>query len=319
MKVLYFIQTFKNPAQIYRLVRTIKKSSPESHILISHDFTVSNLDIAPLQDLPEVDLLRLRGKGGRGDFSMIQGYLDAVDWLLSHNTKFDWLINLSGQDYPTQPLPRIEKFLAETKYDGFLEYDDAFSESEHNLWPADEGRTRYLFQYWRSGIHIYGKHLHDKIYYRIQYYINNCQRFMKIISGFDCIMVGIAVSSTPFHNNFLCYRGSYYHTLSNKCVQFLYEFSKQNPDLVEYYKKTVCPNESFIQTVLVNSGLFNLCNESKRYIDFLNSPDSSRPRTLTVEDYSLLLKDNIHFARKFEPGQDSRILDMLDARILQGT
>lgn len=39
MKVCYFIQTHKNPAQIYRLVQTIKTSSPTAQVLIGHDFT----------------------------------------------------------------------------------------------------------------------------------------------------------------------------------------------------------------------------------------------------------------------------------------
>jgi hypothetical protein len=37
---------------------------------------------------------------------------------------------------------------------------------------------------------------------------------------------------------------------------------------------------------------------------------------LTTEDYPTLIKDDIHFDRKFT--QDSEILDLLDARILQG-
>jgi len=32
----------------------------------------------------------------------MQGYLDALDWLFSHQIDFDWLINITGQDYPTQ-------------------------------------------------------------------------------------------------------------------------------------------------------------------------------------------------------------------------
>jgi len=101
MKVLYLIQTHRNPEQIHRLVQTMKKSSPDSCILISHNFTSSYLDVAHLQNLSK-EVVVISGKGGRGNFSLMQGYLDAVDWLFSHNTKFDWLINITGQDYPTQ-------------------------------------------------------------------------------------------------------------------------------------------------------------------------------------------------------------------------
>lgn len=247
---------------------------------------------------------------------MIQGYLDALNWLFSHNIDFDWFYNITGQDYPTQPLCQIEKFLAETKYDGFLEYFEAVSDYEHNPWGIREGYNRYLYQYWRSSIYISTNSLQGKILNRLGLVFNNAQPFIRVGWVFDGLMVGFRASSTPFDKNFLCYGGSYFHTLSRKCVNFLYDFSKQNPGVVEYYRKTCVPVESFIQTVLVNSKKFNFCKDCKRYIDFSDGENGS-PRVLTFEDYHMLINDNIHFARKFDTAQDEKILDMLDARMLQ--
>jgi hypothetical protein len=312
MKLFYLIQTFKDPEQIYRLVQTIKKSSPASFILISHDFNVCDLDITPLQDLSEVVVLKLAGTGGRGDFSMNQGYWDAIDWVFNHQIEFDWLINLSGQDYPTQPLPKIEKFLAETNYDGFLEYFEVFS--SQSPWGLKEGFDRYLYQYWRSGVYL---SLWQRILLKpLRSIINNIQPFLRIWWSYDGLMLGVRATSTPFNENFICYGGNYYHALSRKCVQFLYDFTKQNPHIAEYYRNSCVPNESFIQTVLVNSQSFNFCKDNKRYIDFSDKNTHGSPRILTTEDYPTLIKDDIHFARKFT--QNSEILDLLDARILQG-
>jgi hypothetical protein len=184
MKVLYLIQTSKNPEQIYRLVRTIKKSSPGSFILISHDFIGCDLDTKPLEDLSEVEVLRLGGRGGRGDFSMIQGYQDAVDWVFNHQIEFDWLINLSGQDYPTQPLPKIEKFLSETIYDGFLQYFEAFSQQVP--WGINESLDRYLYQYWRSDVNL---SLWQRALLKpLRLLINNFQPFIRIGWSYDGFM-----------------------------------------------------------------------------------------------------------------------------------
>lgn len=315
MKVVYLIQTYRNPKQIYRLVQILKKSSPTSHILVSHNFTTCNLDTTLLRTLSGVEVLRLSGKGGRGNFSIIQGYLDAVEWLFSHNIEFDWLINLSGQDYPTQPLPQIEKFLAETKCDGFLKYFEAFSDSKHNPWGIEDSRNRYLYQYWRSGVYVSRNSLSDKLLKRLVPVFHTAQPLIRLDWVLDSLTVGVLATSNPFNEKFLCYGGSYFHTLSRKCVQFLYDFSKQNVEVVDYYKKTLIPDESFTPTVLINSGLFNLCNDYKRYIYWSSNKDD-RPRTLTSEDYVSLFKDNIHFARKFDIALDSRILDLLDERIL---
>lgn len=316
VKILYIIQTFKAPEQIQRLVQVIKRSSPSSEIIISHDYTVSRLDAEPLQSLG-AQVLTLDGKGGRGDFSMLQGYLDAIEWAYEHQIQFDWVINLSGQDYPTQPLPVIEQFLELTQYDGFLDYFAALSDDKENPWGGREGRNRYLYQYWRSGLVISKQTIQGRVLGRLEREIERVQPFLRVFSIYDCLMVGTNAQAPIFNQKFLCYGGSYYHALSSKCVRYLYDFSQENPKIVEYYRRTVCPNESFIQTILINSGLFNFCNDCKRYLDFDGADDSSRPRTLNVKDYPILIQNDIHFARKFESAQDSDILDLLDARILQ--
>ncbi len=310
MKVLYLIQTYKNSEQVFRLAQTMKKSSPGSYILISHNFNYSSLDVAPIRNLPDVEVIS--GKGGRGDFSLMQGYLDAVDWLFSHNIKFDWLINITGQDYPTQPLARIENFLAETKYDGFIEYFELFPESEHNLWGSREVGDRYFYKYRRlSGPLCRWQRMLIKL---PQIAINSAQSCVRINSGYG-LMVGVLATPSPFNDCYLCYRGSYFHTLSRKCIQYLHNFSRQNPDLKSYYEKTCLPDESFIQTILVNSRLFNFCNDNKRYIDWAGSRHG-HPRILTADDYPTLTKGGIHFARKFDMTYNNKILDMLDIRIL---
>ncbi|MBD2105047.1 beta-1,6-N-acetylglucosaminyltransferase [Leptolyngbya sp. FACHB-261] len=308
MKVVYLIQTHQNLEQIQRLVQTIQRSSHTSRILISHDFSCG-LDLKPLGQTLGIEVLN--AKGGRGDFSTTQGYLDAVQWLLEHQIEFDWLINLSGQDYPTQPLPKIEKFLAQTQYEGLIEYFEVLS--PQSQWRIHEGHSRYFYQYWRSGYDLEEWQRLCIKPFRILF--NYIQPWLRLNSSYS-LMLGTR-AKVPFNDSFRCYGGSHFKTLSRKCAEFVYESAQQNPDLVRYYQRTCVPEESFMQTVLVNSGRFKLCNDPKRYFDFLGSQDG-RPRVLTAQDYPTLSQDNIHFARKFDLRQDRQIFDLLDARILQG-
>ena len=310
MKVCYLIQTHKNPEQIYRLIRTIKKSSSNSQVIVSHDFSGCNLDVAPLDDLSGVQVLS--AKGARGvDFAIFQNYLDAVEWLLSNNIDFDWLVNLTGQDYPIQPISQIENFLAETSYDGFLEYFEVFSKESH--WSIREGYTRYYYKYQQiiNNLPESQKQLLNSLKV-----INYIQPFFRINFSYG-ITLGFR-SSTPFNENFICYGGSFFCTLSRKCIEYLYEFTQANPDVVNYYKGVCVSVESYIQTVLLNSRLFKLCNDSKRYFDF-SKTRNGHPRMLTTEDYSSLVQSNAHFARKFDLNKDSNILELLDKRILPST
>jgi hypothetical protein len=311
MKVVYLIQTYRNPEQIYRLVRIIKQSSPNSHILISHDLGGCDLSPAPLRNLSGVELIKTKSKVRRGRFSLAQVYLDAISWLFNHNVEFDWLCYLSGQDYPTQPLLKIEKFLAETSYDGFLEYFDALSQ-QGNPWGIREGSDRYLYQYqWFTESLFPWQRFLFKVPRAV---INNLQPLIRVNTSYG-LSVGIRATSSPFNEHFRCYAGSEFKTLSKKCVQYLHQYLEENTDLINFYKKACIADESLVQSILVNSGKFNICNNNKRYIDWTGNR-GGHPKILTIEDYPSLIEDDIHFARKFDIHLDSQILDMLDKRIL---
>lgn len=307
MKICYLIQTYKNPEQIYRLIRTIKKLSPDSQIIVSHDFSGCNLDVAALQNLPGVQVFP--GKGGRGDFATVQRYFDTVEWLLNHNVDFNWLINVTGQDYPIQPLSKIESFLSETSYDGFIEYFEVFSKQSH--WSIREGYSRYFYKYNQliSKISERQKKLLNPLKV-----VNYIQPFFRINFAYYSLILGVKILP-PFNDKFICYGGSFFCTLSRKCINYLYNFIKDNPNIVDYYRNVCVPEESIIQSVLINSQLFNLCNDCKRYFDFSESHNGA-PRILTTNDYAFLVQSEYHFARKFDPAQDSHILDLLDARIM---
>jgi hypothetical protein len=61
-----------------------------------------------------------------GDISLPLAMMRGIRWLEEEKFDFDWLITTSGQDYPVQPLHRIESFLENTSRDAFVEYELAF-------------------------------------------------------------------------------------------------------------------------------------------------------------------------------------------------
>ncbi|MGB3655316.1 MAG: beta-1,6-N-acetylglucosaminyltransferase [Rivularia sp. (in: cyanobacteria)] len=308
MTVCYLIQTYKDPEQVYRLVKLIKSTASDSFILISHNFNSCDLNTSLLRKLKDVEVIP-NNNVMMGSFAILQGYFDAIGWLSSQNIKFDWLINLTGQDYPTQPLHKIESFLAKTDYDGFIQYFDVFS--KQSPWNRKVVNTRYLYHYKH-----FKQYLSPKQRFMlkpIKHIINNCQPFVRLNSSYG-VTVGIKSSCNLFNKKFTCYGGSYFATISQKCAAYLYSFVKDNNRVFDYYKKTFIPEESLIQTILVNSQKFKLCNSNYRYTDFINSRHG-HPRILTNKDFSILNQDNIHFARKFDMNVDSAILDELDTKI----
>lgn len=305
MKICYLIQTHTNPEQIYRLVETIQKSATKNQVIISHDFTNCDLDTNSLQNR---GVKVLEGKGGRGDFLSVQSYLNAIKWLIDNRVEYDWLIYLSGQDYPIKPISEIEQFLSKTDYDGFIEYFNVFSLLSH--WSIQEGKSRYLFKYqpidFLKKIPYWLKQLLIPI--KI---VNYLQPFFRINLAYE--MLGVRRKSL-FHEEFLCYGGSFFTTLSKKCVDYLHTFCQNYPEVIEYYQKVCVSDESFIQTILVNSREFNLCNDNKLYFDFYKT-QNGRPKVLTINDYDAIVQSDAHFARKFDICKDRIIFDILDNKI----
>lgn len=310
MKVCYLIQTHANPHQILRLVSTIAQSSDRAFILIGHDPTNCQLPPELFQKFKNVEIIET-GKCVRGDFTLVQNYLDAVKWLFARNIQFDWLTNLSGQDYLTQPLDRIEQFLAATEYDGFMEWFDILSPSSH--WTIAESRERYFYQYWHL-THSLPK-WQKWLLVPLKHIVNTLQSYIRINLAYG-LTVGRYAKASPFNQNFVCYGGSYFKTLSRQCVEYFFNHAKQHPELVEYYANTLNSDESYMQTVLLNSGKFNFCNDNKMYVDF-SQTRHGRPRVLTVADYANLTDPEFHFARKFDLAIDSAILDRLDSLVLR--
>ena len=124
--------------------------------------------------------------------------------------------------------------------------------------------------------------------------------------------IGVRKTLSPFRGGYRCYGGKQWTILRRDCALYVLEESKRRADLMRWFRRTVCPDEAVVQTLLVNSGRFRLANDDLRYVDFEGSRDG-RPRTLGVEDFERLTDGSSMFARKFDPATDEAILDRLDS------
>lgn len=302
MKACYLILSHKNPQQIYRLINTIKTASPDCYIILSHDSRNCDIDVSRLEKIPGVHIQF--ATADRGDFSLVQNYFSAVDWLINNNIDFDWLIKLSAQDYPTQPISEIEYSLSKTQYDGFMEYFKVFSAESH--WSIKEGSGRYLYRYKKIPLPL-PNWLFSML--KVTRIVNHLQKLFRIDFEYG-LRIGFRPKSI-FNRNFQCYGGLFFTILSKECINYLHNFYHHNPHIIDYYKETLIPEESLIQTILINSKKFKFYSECKHYIDFSNSIHG-HPKILTENDYEAMTQEKYYFARKFDLNPNSKILDILD-------
>ncbi len=316
--VVYFLQTHARPAQVARLVRVITEGSPHAIVLISHDKSGSALDVAGLQALGNVHVFPERG--GYGDFSHVDRYLAAVDWLDANGIDYDWLENLTGQDYPLRPVTEIEDALAVADCDGFLQYSPVFPERVpigadrgtpgYTLVRAVDAATRYDYRHWRLGRPTLAK----QRWMRPLMVLNFVQPWIRVFNSYAS--VGIR-RRTVFGPGFYCYGGSFFCTLRAECARYVRDYARANPEMVAFFRGTAAPEEVFLHSVLVNSGRFNFSPDYKRYIDWTGCTHT-HPRTLGTEDLPAMLASGAHWARKLDSLQDARLLDLLDQRVRRG-
>lgn len=316
-RVCYHMQTHTSPAQVARLVRVIKEGSPGSVVLISHDASGPPLDVQQLEALPGVHVFTETAR--YGDFSHLDRYFSAVDWLDAHGVEFDWLENITGQDYPLRPIAEIEGTLADCGVDGYLQYAPVFPESvppgadmgaapDYRLCTPFDAAMRYRYRHWRVGRPTAAK----QRWLRPMMAIDWMQPWVRVSLGFSTI--GVWRRSSVFTDEFICYGGSFFCTLSARCVRYARTFARDNPEIVSFFRTTLAPDEIFLQTVLVNSGKFCLVPDRKRYIDYSQSRNN-HPKTLGVADVDAMLASGAHWARKFDATYDSEVLDTLDSHV----
>ncbi len=319
VRVVYYLQSHTLPEQVARLVGLIKQGSPDSVVLISHDAAGPPLDIPALEAMSGVHVFT--ESGGYGDFSHLDRYFAAIDWLDEHGIEYDWLENITGQDYPLLSIPDFEDVLARTPFDGYLLYAPVFPDRTPEADPGasdyftlcapHDAAVRYLYRHWRFGRPTPTK----QKWLRPLMAINLVQPWLRLSLAFST--VGVRRRRTPFGPDFPCYGGWFFCTLSARCVRYVRQFAQERPDVVDFFRTTLAPEESFLQTVLVNAGKFKFHPDAMRYIDLTNSRNN-HSNVLGIDDLPKLLGSGAHWARKFDPRRDSEVLDALDNRVRRG-
>jgi hypothetical protein len=282
MKLAYLILIHKNAEQFKRLFRSIYRSYNYYlvHVDKKSDEAFSREIESFLAGYPNASMLT-RQRCVWGGWSQVSIQLEGIKELLNRSSDWDFLVNLSGQDFPLKSQEHIITFLNQHKGKNFLNVMNQAID-----WPQSLFRIRYFFFEFRDRVVP----------------VPARRRYLKGITPF--------IGSTWFvlDRMFCGY-------LSNGNDVRRYE---------RYYRHTLCPDESFFQTVAMNSDFRDtVINDYKRLITFETTKrpinfgfgPKGIPRTYTRGDYSFLVGSDAFFARKFDDSIDSAILDKLEENL----
>lgn len=109
------------------------------------------------------------------------------------------------------------------------------------------------------------------------------------------------------------YGGSAWWSLTADCVKYLVGHERE---ITEHFVDTMFPDESFAQTIIMNSPFADtVVKDNRRYIYWPRKHGSS-PAILDMEDLVPIIKGNDFFIRKVDPIISGKLLDALDGMVV---
>lgn len=271
ISIAYLILVHRLPNQFKKLFKAIYDST---NFYLIHIDKKANPEIGEdiktfLKQYPNVHILDNENVIW-GGYSMVQTELDGMKYLLSMNAKWDYFINLSGQDYPLKSQKIIKEFLSKNNGKSYIKIDD-----QKKIRPETMNRIENYFEEIEDRIS-------DKTHKR---------GYMKDV---------------------IPYIGGQWMILTRNCCEFINN-SLEVKRFEDYYLNTLIADESFFQTVLMNTSFKGtLINDDKRAIIWI--PDGNiklRPKTFTKNDLAFLQKGDHLFARKFDDNVDNTIIEYI--------
>jgi hypothetical protein len=219
-----------------------------------------------------------------GGFSMVNVTLQLMKRSL--RDKFDYLVLFSSQHLPIQSAENIISYLEANHGKEFIDYN----ELPYSRWNENGGldRLRYHWFVDEAGI-IDAKKL----------------AMLQKENKMERTLPGELVP----------YGGSQWWVLSYNCIKSMLQFINYNPVYVDFFQKTLIPDELFFHTLLMNSDFSDdVVNDNLLYADWKKGPHF--PRMLTMDDISAINGSGKLFARKFSTATDAGVIQSIMQQVM---
>lgn len=309
MTVAFVVQTYKGLDQIEQLARTLARGTQDRLVVVNH--RGSKDERSRLAAAEGVDHV-LPSPGGRATFGVLDGLISSMRWLEAQPKAYEWLLVMSGQDYPIRPLSEFEAELRSSDLDGYFHHFDAMNEAEALAppmrWTRRLAEDRYHFSYALLKENVGAL---DRALLKVPRHLLEWSSGSYRIHTSFALMLGRRPAETPFTPQFKLYGGNYWMTISRKAVRAVLAFVDERPDIVNYFRSVIAPEEAFLPTILANNPRLRLSRRDLRYADFAQSRHG-KFKELGMDDLESALASGCYLARKFDFKRDPDVLEALN-------
>jgi hypothetical protein len=306
VSIHYLVTAYGNQRHLLRLLQRLAEGNPAG---ISVQWDQSKGHLRPEVAELGANVIRPARAIEWGDTS----YLDALLASMQALPPAEWIVVLSGQDYPLRPVAAFQRMLGAATFAGILHSHPVDPPGRR---PWSEDQRRYYFQHrwippllWRGagGARGIGRVVHASACLpgvRRHVYFRPRPRSLPAA-------LGVRVQRDPFVGGRRCRKGADYFALRRELVDELLDSARREPDLLRHFRRSAIPSEGWFATVLGHHG-DQLLDE---VLHFTRFEGQSSPRVLRSDDLDAARQSGKFFARKFTD-DSGPVLDLIDEHVL---
>jgi Core-2/I-Branching enzyme len=286
--VVYVVISHRNPEQVVRLVRVLREG-PAARVLVRHDPRWERLDPGKLEAAGG-EPIEKGIKATWGGWSYLKLIVSCLREAAARHDP-DWVLVLSGQDYPLRPLADIEADLEASPADARLGAVRPV-ETERPAAGDDEFFLRCRYRHYARP-RVFPSSLPGPI--RPLAYARELPP-----------LVGVRrIEPAPL----TLFASADWLTLGRAGIRTVLD-AAEDRRLTRHFRRVAVPSESFFASVLLANPALIVEHDNRRFSSFGHG--SPHPDTLTSDDYDRLLSSGADFARKFDTTLDTHVLELLD-------
>lgn len=255
MKIAYLILAHDNPAHLRRMIRALRENWTEIFVHIDTKAPRGLFDT--VRDEPQTHFIDQRVSACWGGFSLVRATLNLIEAACSSVDRPDRFVLLSGADYPIRSNRTILELLSRPK----TEFISAIR------MPTPDGRkplsrleTLY-FEEARGG------------YKPLRVLCTQANRLLERYYKRDY---------RSAIGDLRPYAGSQWWALSKDAIEYIVNFIDQNDQFVQFYRRSLIPDEMFFHTIVGNSPLSHRISRNVTYADW-TAGLKRNPSTLSIE------------------------------------
>lgn len=314
--ISYIVLCHTGAPQVLRLARTIRAMSPRARVLIRHNQPPGFID-GPEAGSCGADLLVSDIQCRWGHWSLVDATMEAFRRARELHDP-EWMVLISGQDYPIKPLGLWETTLIAGEHDALV-VGDPLVRGPSGLTPGggcERLGLRYTHRwYWLPRLHVLSRipplirrsmrRLWFKCLYPLQALV-----VLHQLPREEGWVLGFRRRRGPWSQAIPVYKGSQWMALSRRACARCVDSPDVSP-LRNYFVRTLVPDEAYFQTVLASSDDVKVKREPISWLSW-DTDATPHPRVLDETALEAAMDAGAPFARKFDESIMPGLLDRVD-------